>query len=532
MTNKRPSKGRATSPKKVSQIRAAERFVNEHEVAMDSETMEPAIWNERLRMWSSGKDHLKSEVARWVKDTLDSDIHSYSNSDVNGIAELVVCEAMQAMLWNPRVFDCNPNVMGLPDGGVVDLTTGKIRPAESTDCVTMKTLVVPEESDTPIWDSFLDDATQGNAEFKSSMLRCMGYTLAGNPREEKALLCKGTGGNGKGTMLRAILEVMGDYALGIQEDFFTRSAANRHRTELADLNRIRGIFVLDAKRGKWSSNRFNALTGNDGTIRANRMYCNAFDVNLMCVLWASVNHIPQMGNDDSIRRRLVVWPFNNSPKNENTKLKESLQSEYPGILYSLIQECVKWHNDGLLAIPQVSIDATEDCLEAGGRPLDSWWSEYIVKDPLAETPFEELYEHASQWWGEQGHPRTLTKHSLGIMLTNKGVRSKSVWDSSEGKTVKIRVGIRFMRPEDREDDQEVSTEPVAPQCQKPGMYDWPEQEAARQEVDDLPPYNDDCECSVSSFPDDGGRGGKVIQGSFPEYDESVFAPDVLEPESW
>ena len=98
--------------------------------------------------------------------------------------------------------------------GVVELKTGKFRPARREDLITKRANVIFDpNAQCPNWLKFLDTVTGGDASFQSYIQRVVGYTLTGSVREEVMFVLYGTGNNGKSTFRETVHSLLGDYAL-------------------------------------------------------------------------------------------------------------------------------------------------------------------------------------------------------------------------------------------------------------------------------------------------------------------------------
>ena len=82
-----------------------------------------------------------------------------------------------------REFDANPDLLGLPDGSVCDLRTGKARTAEAEDYVSRSVTAMPDGS-CSLWLKFLREITAGDAAMVSYFQRLCGYCLTGHINEE------------------------------------------------------------------------------------------------------------------------------------------------------------------------------------------------------------------------------------------------------------------------------------------------------------------------------------------------------------
>jgi putative DNA primase/helicase len=96
-----------------------------------------------------------------------------------------------------------------------------------------------------------------------------GYSLTGDVREECMFFLFGSGGNGKGTLLRTVAHVMGDYACASDMATFTVGKFDRHPAEIAKLAGARMVTATETERGRtWAWSRIKELTGNERPISA------------------------------------------------------------------------------------------------------------------------------------------------------------------------------------------------------------------------------------------------------------------------
>ena len=103
--------------------------------------------------------------------------------------------AASAEQWDADIWKlCTP-------GGMVDLKTGKIRPALPDDYCTMMTAAKPG-GPCPLWMDFLNTVTAGDKELIRYLQACCGYALTGSTCEQILLFLWGRGGNGKSVLSR------------------------------------------------------------------------------------------------------------------------------------------------------------------------------------------------------------------------------------------------------------------------------------------------------------------------------------------
>ena len=103
-------------------------------------------------------------------------------------------------------WDADPWLLNTP-GGIVDLRTGAMRPAQPEDYMTMMTAAVtPGGVDCPLWHKFSAHRDRRRHETAKSFCRSScGYALTGSTREQILLFLYGTGQNGKSVFIQTHL---------------------------------------------------------------------------------------------------------------------------------------------------------------------------------------------------------------------------------------------------------------------------------------------------------------------------------------
>src|SRR5262249_10367109 len=164
----------------------------------------------------------------------------------------------------------------------------------------------------------------------------------------------GPGGNGKGTFVGALHEIMGDYAAAASMDTFLASRHERHTTDLAMLRGARLVIASETQKGRaWDEQRVKALTGGD-PVTARFMRKDNFTFRPMFKLLLTGNHKPSLrGVDEALRRRIHVIPFAFRPGRPDPTLKERLRAEHSRILQWAIEGCLDWQQHGLMVPARV-----------------------------------------------------------------------------------------------------------------------------------------------------------------------------------
>jgi putative DNA primase/helicase len=352
------------------------------------------IWKrEETKLAFSWARRLARELAKG-SDNIKAMLNAGKASFAAGVERLAQSDREFAV--TSETWDADRWLLGTP-GGTVDLRTGQLREARQSDYITKVTGCTPAATpDCPLWLQFLDQTTNGDAGLIRFMRQWAGYSLTGDIREDALVFVHGTGGNGKGVFLGALIAVMGDYCQIAAMDTFVANKNERIPADLAMLKGARMVCVSETEEGRaWAESRIKQMTGRD-KITARFMRQNFFTYLPEFKLTIIGNHKPVLKNvDDAAKRRFNMVPFVHKPPSPDRQLDAQLADEHPAILRWMIDGCIDWQQNGLVR-PQAVIAATasyfddqdtmrqwiEECCETGpnladtGKSLFSSWSNY------------------------------------------------------------------------------------------------------------------------------------------------------------
>lgn len=349
------------------------------------------------------------------------------------------------------VWDQDPFLMGVR-GGVVDLRTGELLPADPAHGITKRAAVAPAATaDCPIWLGFLDQATGGDLEVIGFLRRWLGYCLTGDTREHALIFVYGPGGNGKSVLLNTVTRLMGDYATTAAMDTFTTSKGDKHPTELALLRGARLVTASETEEGRaWAEARIKQMTGGD-PVTARFMRCDFFTYQPQFKLTIVGNHAPALSNvDDAARRRFNILPFVRKPEKPDRELEAKLEAEWPGILRWMIEGTGEWLRDGL-GQPESIRAATANYFSEQDM-VARWIEERCTLTPANPTHYEtaaELFASWSDFAKAAGEPAG-TQKRLAPKLRMRGLRDCFRW--SNGRSVRAWEGIEILRTTEARND--------------------------------------------------------------------------------
>ncbi|NCC25579.1 MAG: DNA primase [Deltaproteobacteria bacterium] len=337
------------------------------------------------------------------------------------------------------VWDQDPDLL-VCENGVLDLTTGAMRPGRTDDWNQKAAAVVWDESAAcPTWERFLSESI-GCPETVAFLQRAMGYGLTGHTHEQVFLLLSGEGRNGKGIFVETALSIMGQYAGPIQAEMLLdqgRGARNPAGPS-PDIMSLRGRRLVVASESdearRFSSSKLKWITGQDSLVGRNPN--EKFQVTFLPthLLILCTNNDPYAPADDFAfweRVRKVVWPFqfvhrpdpdNPRQKLRDDRLRSALANERPGILRWMVEGCLLWRGEGLNPPPPVMSAGDEYRRE--NDQIQDWIDECVGLSDGGETSSNDLYENFGAWWRKYHGARVPSIAWWGRRMSKKFERIK------------------------------------------------------------------------------------------------------------
>ena len=327
------------------------------------------------------------------------------------------CASYPVMRNVAALVEFDPVMQALPDqldadiyvlntkSGMVDLRTGKMMPHDrSMLCTKVTSVEVDFDMPAPQWNAFLNEACGGDMALKLYLQRLAGYSATGSTKEHVLAFAHGSGGNGKGTFLGALGDILGDYAAVASADVFLASNNQRHPTELAALLGARLVHAqeIDPSR-KWDEAKVKSLTGGD-KISARFMRQDLFEFQPQFTLVIAGNTRPEITNvDDAMRRRMHLIPFETKPVKKDMDLPDKLKEEYPAILAWVIEGARLWMAEGL-SPPECVVKATDEYLD-GEDALGRWIFERCVAGEDNEMGTADAFNDFRDWARENNEAK-------------------------------------------------------------------------------------------------------------------------------
>lgn len=379
----------------------------EHVYNMALETM-----RERQRRGVNLDDHTER------KKMLDWSLHGESRSRLGNL--LALAEKKHPLSDDGEHWDEDPWLIGCTNG-VVDTRTGEFRRGEPGDRVTMRVSVPFDAAATcPLWEATLQgifatkepqstqlldqiDRTESQ-RVVDYMQRALGYSITGDCREECCFFTWGEGRNGKGTIMNTVGQLLGDYTDDMPFSTLEKTVF-KSQTIPNDIAKMAGKrFITCAEVNEFTLNeaRLKALTGRD-PMTARFLNQEFFTFRPVCKIWIATNNKPRIvGLDEGIWSRIHLIPFLNvfEGPNRNSKLKDQLILELPGILNWLIKGVQAWMIQGLN--PPETVRVATETYRQESEPIGPFIEQRCVVKEGARVQAKVLWD-AYQRWASETH---------------------------------------------------------------------------------------------------------------------------------
>ena len=325
----------------------------------------------------------------------------------------------------PNELDSDPWKLNVTNG-TIDLKTGELLPHRREDLITkLAPVAYDPDAKCPRWEQFLSEVFEPHPDLIPFVQRAIGYALSGSTREECLFLCFGPQGrNGKGTLMRTMGLVLGDY--GHTADFSTFVAwrdDSKPRDDIANMSGKRFVTAQESRQNaEMAENIVKVLTGGD-RLRARRLHENSSEFDPTHKIFLGVNHKPVVkGTDGAIWSRIKLIPFEVSFEGrEDKNLKSALLDELPGILTWAVEGCLRWQEEGL-DVPDTVTTATQ------GYRLESdqvgrFVSECCLVGDFASAKARPLYLAYKKWTEEAGEAAT-TEVAFSTAMTDRNYKKE------------------------------------------------------------------------------------------------------------
>lgn len=331
----------------------------------------------------------------------------------------------QAMVIKADQLDANPTELNTP-AGIVDLTTGIVRPHDRTAYCSQITAAGPSTEGAEMWSDFLNTITCGDTSVQNFLRNVAGMALLGAVYQEGVVIAYGGGRNGKSTFFNALGAVVGDYTGSIEISTLTTERGNKGAA-LATLRGKRLAITGELEEHQRLSVATLKRIASTDRLVIEEKYKQPEEVKQTHTLVLFTNHLPRVGStDNGTWRRLTVVPFNASiPPGEGVQnYAEVLARKAGGAIMSWgIEGAVHFIRNGYkLDIPAAVAAATKDY-----REREDWLTNFIdercERRPGVHEGARNLYL-AYKSWAEEAGEFVRRERDFSVAMEAAGYKSR------------------------------------------------------------------------------------------------------------
>lgn len=383
-------------------------------------------------------DMIRAKALAWIK-------ASQSTAKIKELLPLLnyakKTQVMQSMAFRDGIamagdeWDRQPNLLGVKNG-VVDLDDGSFYPEPHREWLVSRSANVEwdAEAECPTFKAFLREIMSGDEEMYRYLLLTLGYSLWGHQREQQFWMWTGQGNNGKGTLARLLLHVLGDYGHKPSDELYmkTRFGATASSAPRADLLKLQGVrfsYMSEPQGGQFNDELVKAHTGDDPItardLHAKARYTVTFRPTHTIVFLC--NDLPK--TDDvgtSMRRRARVIKFLEDFSEETGRmdpdLEDKLKAEAPGIFRLLVQAAVLYGQhrfDTPAKVREWSAQYIEQ-----NDPIANFLQDACVVAPGAKAQARDLYEAYAEWATKRGES-PMSQTGFGSLIAKRFERTRT-----------------------------------------------------------------------------------------------------------
>ena len=309
-----------------------------------------------------------------------------------------------ALVLKADKLDANPFDLNTP-AGIVNLTTGQLRPHERSAYCSQMTAAAPGQAGRDMWERFLDTVTCSDPGLKGFLQMVTGMSFIGSVYQEGIVIACGGGRNGKSTTFNAVGDVLGDYMGTIDIKTITTDRGNKGAS-LATLRGKRLVITGELEEHQRLSVATLKQVASTDKLTIEEKYKQPETVKQSHTLILFTNHLPRVGStDDGTWRRLIVVPFNAviEPQDSVQNYGNVLFQNCGGAILAWgIEGAVNFVRNGMkLDLPDSVEEATEEY-----RQREDWLTNFIneccIRDPNAREGARALYNAYREWAQEGG----------------------------------------------------------------------------------------------------------------------------------
>jgi putative DNA primase/helicase len=349
--------------------------------------------------------HSPIEIVAQLADVLKAKLEHVTSAKAAGTLRKKIgyCRSTRGMANILRAAQCHFEAVPLEVNDfelltrtqVVDVRTGEARPRgmQFTLQEPMPTEYDPNAK-CPLWDRTIHQCMLGDKESMRALQMSIGMALLPTGKEERLVIWKGSGANGKTKVMNALRRILGKYVTTTPIEVL---AGNQFRSTSALALKGTRIAYVDEFKNAFNAGLVKQLTGG-GTQSAYVLAQGQEEFQATWTVFLMTNEMPHFNKfDDAIARRLFLIEWKASfKKNPDLNLEDKLVREAPGVLNWCIEGCRMFLEQGALVPTEASLKVLEE--EATNTDtLGLFFEEKLAYNPDGRVRDKDLRDSFRRW---------------------------------------------------------------------------------------------------------------------------------------
>ena len=397
----------------------------------------------------SGSEHKDEDLITLTK------IQDAQVKNVKKVANKAGKDAMLSELQNlhdlPVVnseFDTQDYLLNT-DSGVVNLSTGEIKPFDKELKLSKNTNCKVDFSEPKVWLKFLRDILKRDnpeetEELMDTVQMALGESLTGRTNKDHLFIMYGTGSNGKSTFIKVVNDVFGDYGTTMNSDLLLQNqnaSSQSNEFSLAALLGARMVSTSETAEGKKLDEVMIKQMLSGEKMTAQFKYGQSFSFLPTFSPWMSTNNRPIIrATDFGTWRRIYYIPFENTftEDKKDVEMPKKLAKEIPQILGWMIKGAVKLHQQYQDKLPKPK--CLEEALSDYKKSLDGvgqFLADRCIPFPGMQIEAARLYQVYKDW-AKQNNEYCYSESRFKLELPKKGYKLEK--DQNKGL---VYIGLKI-----------------------------------------------------------------------------------------
>lgn len=322
-------------------------------------------------------------------------------------------------------FDSDPHLFFCANG-VVNLQTGELREVKASDYLLKRSEIIWDGAvEVTNWEKFVKDIFRDNFEPDTNcrfMQEVFGYSLSGNMAAQSIFCHFGIAANGKSTLLKILMQLLGEYGLKCSPDLISKGSEIKFERIAAQLKGIR-CCIIDDIDTQYAFNEAFVKNLTDTEISARKLYAETRAIKNMAKFHMGLNNLPDSdAQSEGYFRRIRIIQYNRQFQPNAGKTLE-IENFVKENLSAIFKWAVLGYRRYLEQGGFTTLEESET-IEAEYREDSAALNTDILKELYTTTENEsqfvlckDVIEKITAYYREQGHTNlVLNKTTVGIWI--------------------------------------------------------------------------------------------------------------------